>query len=255
MSSIHSFNRGPTTKDGSSNNKLKIAHRTRSKYQIELSLAEIGSDLPDDLLLADDQLSAKTPENEQEAAGTTRAFYYGHLSSSNLVESYSNTASTPGNASTPGLEDPQDNLWMEFLNSLQDQRKDNDDNTNGNSQAVASSSGNQLIDHDDDGLDDPDFTLCLDNHELDEPDYVDKWLHVPRREAILLVKDAIQFCDASGASVNRSSRVTKPAETVPVETVIPSGTLQILTSNSNEFVPTFTDLQRKQLDEQLRNVG
>ncbi len=250
MSSANSSIRGPSTKDGS-NNKLKIAHRTRSKYQIELSLAEIGSDLPDDILLAEELVTAKSPEHDYELTETTRAFCYGHLSSSNLVDSYSNTASTPGNASTPGIEDPQDNLWMEFLNSLQDQNKETTDKK---SQTVACGGTNKLIDHDDDGLDDPDFTLCLDNHELDEPDYVDKWLHVPRREAILLVKDAIQFCDASGASVNRTNKVTKLAESIPVETVIPSETLQILTSNTNEFVPVFNDLQKIQLDEQLRNV-
>lgn len=83
-------------------NKLKIAHRTRSKYQIELSLAEIESDLPDELF--------NTYNLPPQPDANTRPFDDYNLSSSNLLDSYSNSASTPG------IEDPQDNLWMEFLN-------------------------------------------------------------------------------------------------------------------------------------------
>ena len=86
-----------------------------------------------------------------------------------------------------------------------------------------------------------------------------------------MVKDAIEFCD-SGVD-NRSKQATDvvlmpesvvipvveinfptQVQTIPLEKVIPKVTLDILKNNSNEFVPTFTDLQRKQLDEQLRNV-
>lgn len=74
-------------------NKLKIAHRTRSKYQItDLNVAEI--ELPDDIFLDNNN-------------GIPRYFNHGQHSSSNLTEP----------ASTPSiLEDPQDDLWMEFLN-------------------------------------------------------------------------------------------------------------------------------------------
>ena len=75
---------------------------------------------------------------------------------------------------------------------------------------------NNFIDNDDPDQD-PDFTVCLDNYELDDPDYVDDWFQVPsmtytccfslnffenylfrlikEKEAVALVKDAIEFCD------------------------------------------------------------
>ena len=47
---------------------------------------------------------------------------------------------------------------------------------------VASTSSKQVDqDENDADQDDPDFTLCLDTHNLDEPDYLDKWLQVPSK--------------------------------------------------------------------------
>lgn len=41
------------------------------------------------------------------------------------------------------------------------------------------STNDKVIELDDADHDDPDFTLCLDNCELEEPDYIEKWFQVP----------------------------------------------------------------------------
>lgn len=92
----------------------------------------------------------------------------------------------------------------------------------------------------------------------------------PGREAILLVKDAIEFCENSVpfndqrpqkteiSKVTDQEYQTAPEQLkqqIPIKEIIPSDTLQVLSDNSVEYVPQFTDSQRKQLDEQLRNVN
>ena len=152
----------PTSSNKS--NRLKIAHRTRSKCPLgDLSLTEIESDLPDDLLFNNKLNNESMPKIE--------FLNYSQLSSSNLVESspYSITASTPSS-----IIDPQDDLWLEFLNSLQESKQVEDNNLH------SKNNGDKLIDQDD-ANDDPDFTLCLDNCDLEEPDYLDEWFQVPSK--------------------------------------------------------------------------
>ena len=96
---------------------------------------------------------------------------YSQLSSSNLVVSspYSINASTPSS-----IIDPQDDLWLEFLNSLQESKEIEGSNVQSKNNV------DKLIDQDD-ANDDPDFTLCLDNCDLEEPDYLDEWFQVPSK--------------------------------------------------------------------------
>lgn len=269
---------GKTTQSTKKENRLKIAHRTRSKYHLgELTLAEIETDLPSENFLIDNN------NTNSGNPGSIPDFLreYGNKSSSNLFESsHSNSASTPIGT----VEDPQDDLWMEFLNSLQ-QPKNNSNNV------TQTSVSSKLIDQDEADHDDPDFTLCLDNCDLEEPGYIDKWFQVPRREAILLVKDAIEFCDSDKVTSPSSKTNNKgiPASHLaidnqrtshhqanpnneksskniipqsyepPIQQILPINTMPVIHQNipssnqSNEYIPQFTDLQRRQLDEQLRN--
>jgi len=184
-----------------------------------------------------------------------------------------NAASTPGSKS-----DPNDEIWLEFLTSLQDPIPSNqssdtagdmssltitfDENSNcGRSHAtIENESGmqnetlintmernncekkkkmphrnsflynfNQLFPDNDE--DDPDFTV-LDNYELDENyDYMDDWFQVPsiaylilkfyvinqtyyvfiskEKEAVALVKDAIEFCDGVPIVIDGDHRNSK----------------------------------------------
>jgi hypothetical protein len=101
---------GATTSKGAG--KLKIAHRTRSKYQLsEISIAEIGSDLPNDLLTSNNSNNDIMGFNERNNEEVEPFSLASNLNSSHLLENYSNAASTP-----TATEDPQDDLWMEFLN-------------------------------------------------------------------------------------------------------------------------------------------
>lgn len=93
------------------------------------------------------------------------------------------------------------------------------------------------------------------------------------REAILLVKDAIEFCEP-GENRNKTPAVQiEPASSKMPQKQIENNVIQsveisrmtpvvetgnpteILASTSEEFVPQFTDVQRQQLDEQLRCVS
>ena len=112
------------------------------------------------------------------------------------------------------------------------------------------------------------------------------------REAIALVKDAIEFCDKvpivyddqrvkdkSSNTNNKTQRIEKTAENnsqqqqqdqeqlvesntldnISIETnmnVVRSTqtTLEASNTTGSEYLPQFTELQKKQLDEQLRNV-
>lgn len=107
--SCNQYVQKPTTSKGA--NKLKIAHRTRSKYHLgEISIAEIGNDLPDDLLVNNNSNTDIMGFNERNNEQVEPFNLSSNLNSSHLIENYSNSASTPCN------EDPQDDLWMEFLN-------------------------------------------------------------------------------------------------------------------------------------------
>jgi hypothetical protein len=91
------------------------------------------------------------------------------------------------------------------------------------------------------------------------------------KEAIALVKDAIEFCDnipivyedqrtrdkqpiKSNTSVEKNNNNYKsPIQTTEIQ---PNIMVEAPITNLNsEYIPQFTELQRKQLDEQLRNVS
>ncbi len=106
------------------------------------------------------------------------------------------------------------------------------------------------------------------------------------REAIALVKDAMEFCDKvpivyedhrvkekEKSLINKNQKNDKPSDINNFEcstTSSLSNIVSIDTTNSTmnlkansisntsltlEYIPQFTELQKKQLDEQLRNVG
>jgi hypothetical protein len=90
------------------------------------------------------------------------------------------------------------------------------------------------------------------------------------KEAIALVKDAIEFCDnipivyedqrtrdkqpiKSNTSVEKNNNNKSPIQTTEIQ---PNVIVEAPITNLNsEYIPQFTELQRKQLDEQLRNVS
>ena len=119
-----------------------------------------------------------------------------HLSLSNINDSLATSASTP-----ISINDPNDDLWFEFLNSLHEPKP----------QDTSLNSKTKL---DDDANEDPDFTVCLERNNNNN-------------------KSPIQ--------------TTEIQPNVIVETPI--------TNLNFEYIPQFTELQRKQLDEQLRNVS
>lgn len=81
-------------------------------------------------------------------------------------------------ASTPlSINDPNDDLWFEFLNSLQQPRILEDDSSLNSKE---NNSLNKLNDNDD-ATEDPDFTVCLESCDLEEPDYLDDWFQVPSK--------------------------------------------------------------------------
>jgi hypothetical protein len=127
---------------------------------------------------------------------------------------------TPNNASTPSSV-LDDEIWFEFLQSLNQPIQTNSYNNANNSEnshnlnsdtnvntseqqqhqhnqieyayktrkVAASTAANTTINSlasfvnssidNDDATDDPDFTVCLDNCDLDDPDYIDDWYQVP----------------------------------------------------------------------------
>lgn len=95
---------------------------------------------------------------------------------SNINESLFASASTP-----ISINDPNDDLWFEFLNSLQQPNTLFDENNS--SHAKENSSLNKLNDQDD-ANEDPDFTVCLESCDLEEPDYLDDWFQVPRKKML-----------------------------------------------------------------------
>lgn len=106
------------------------------------------------------------------------------------------TASTPASAADPN----EDILWVEFLNSLQDPAASNlnENNINFNNQNTSSAFNTpsranntfiniaHLIDNDDVN-DDPDFTIGLDNCDLEDIDYMDECFHVPSKSFFKLL--------------------------------------------------------------------
>jgi hypothetical protein len=84
-----------------------------------------------------------------------------HLSLSNINDSLATSASTP-----ISINDPNDDLWFEFLNSLHEPKP----------QDTSLNSKTKL---DDDENEDPDFTVCLESCDFEGPDYLDDWFQVP----------------------------------------------------------------------------
>ncbi len=95
-----------------------------------------------------------------------------HHRQSNSFNLFTNSPS----ASTPlSLCDPNDELWFQFLSSLQepaplDEQTSFNNNTSFNSRK-------DVTNPDDD--DDPDFTVCLENVDVDDRDFLDDWFQVP----------------------------------------------------------------------------
>jgi hypothetical protein len=118
-------------------------------------------------------------------------------------------ASTPASAIDPN----EDILWVEFLNSLQEPTTAlasnlNDTNisySNRNTSSTyntpnrASNNNNtfiniaHLIDNDDVN-DDPDFTIGLDNCDLEDLDYMDECFHVPSKSFVKLEIEYARLC-------------------------------------------------------------
>lgn len=91
----------------------------------------------------------------------------------------------------------------------------------------------------------------------------------------MLVKDAIEFCDTVPLCDQRAQKTNDEVsqkshdqvdiiddetklpspQQIPIEQIIADDALQVLSNDAAEYVPQFTNFQRKQLDEQLRNVN
>lgn len=182
-------------------------------------------------------------------------------------------------SNTNVVHDPNEEIWIEFLNSLHQnipesntEEKITEENENNDEKQTEDSP----IADNDDAADDPDFTVSLENCDLEDPYFPDACFQVPKKEAVELVKDAIEICD--GAPIvyedqrnskvksaitikklntekrtkilmNRVNRLTGSMQPKPVRS-----TKKVDTTAKNDYVPEFTEFQKKQLDEQLRNV-
>lgn len=193
-------------------------------------------------------------------------------SSSSNILSFSSTSCS--------INDPNDEIWFEFLNSL-------NQHTPNSSSVEKFAEQNSNIDEkfiddgqtgdNDDATDDPDFTVCLENCDLEDPYYPDACFQVPKKEAVELVKDAIEICDGAPI-VYEDQRHSKIKSAITIKKLTTENRTKILInracklsgsiepkftcnakkdhnfSSTIEFVPEFSEIQRKQLDEQLRNV-
>ena len=91
-------------------------------------------------------------------------------------------------ASTPAsLVDANDDLWLEFINSLQQPLglDANDQSAGDVANGDYLNLNSRLIDNDD-ANEDPDFTVSLDNCELDDPD---DWFQVPSKISLISNKN------------------------------------------------------------------
>lgn len=114
-----------------------------------------------------------------------------HKSQRSLNSSLNNLIQTDALAATPcSIIDSNDEIWIEFLNSLNEPFALNQ-NLNQNcsepsdqtsfNETRASCTNQDNSNDNDDATDDPDFTVCLENYDLDEPDYMDDWLQIPSK--------------------------------------------------------------------------
>ncbi len=87
------------------------------------------------------------------------------------------------------------------------------------------------------------------------------FLQYLEHETIALVKDAIEFCDIVPMQDQRTKQIEEPKQKSPTKvTHKENSNIEKEKEPSNEiidgqYVPEFNDSQRKQLDEQLRNVN
>ncbi|RNA35254.1 hypothetical protein BpHYR1_016312 [Brachionus plicatilis] len=207
------------------------------------------------------------------------------MSDSNKLDEKSSSSNILPISSAPSsINDPNDEIWIEFLNSLNQQppsgnsaEKNSEQNPNSDEKPT---DDEQTVDNDD-AADDPDFTVCLENCDLEDPYYPDACFQVPKKEAVELVKDAIEICDGAPI-VYDDKRHSKIKSAITIKKLTPENRTKILINRvsklggtvepkastrlafglpkitiptpTKEFVPEFTEIQRKKLDEQLRNV-
>lgn len=195
--------------------------------------------------------------------------------SEKLSHKSSNTLST-----SCSINDPNDEIWFEFLSSLAQERPDPssaDKCPEQSSNSDEKSTEDEQTGDNDDAADDPDFTVCLENCDLEDPYFPDACFQVPKKEAVELVKDAIEICDGAPI-VYEDKRHSKIKSSITIKKLTTENRTKILMnrasklgasiepkitcgakkdlniSSKSEFVPEFSEFQRKQLDEQLRNV-
>lgn len=124
-------------------------------------------------------IKSNSPSKPSLSHRSSRTTLNSNLSPSNLVSNDSNSI-----ASTPYSLDPNDEIWIEFLNSLNDPQNlnqnvaSNKSNSN-QSKEVNQSENRDCLNDNDDVSDDPDFTVCLENYDFDDPDNMEEWLQIP----------------------------------------------------------------------------
>lgn len=128
-------------------------------------------------------------ENSNNATSSrpeTRSF----KSNKSLFSSFAGADSSNYAAATSSsnfIIDPNDQIWYEFLSSLNEPvdlpsvSNENDKQTPANEDGSSLKTSNVLLADNDDAADDPDFTVCLDNCDLDEPD----WFQIPSEFNVL----------------------------------------------------------------------